>query len=41
MAYENDEPSLYEELKKKGIEDIYYADPYDIVLSLKEAIEKD
>ena len=41
LAYDDDEPSLDEELKKKGIENIYDADSYDIALALKGTIEKE
>ena len=41
LAYDDDEPSLEEELKKKGIDSIYDADCYDIALALQEIIKSE
>ena len=40
LAYDDDEPSLDDELKEKGIESIYNADSYDIALALQRTIER-
>ena len=41
LAYDDDEPSLDEELKKKGIDSIYDATSYDIALALQNTIKSD
>lgn len=38
LAYDDDEPSLEEELKENGIDSIYDADSYDIALALQRTI---
>ena len=41
LAYDDDEPSLDDELKKNNIDSIHDATSYDIALALKQIIQKD